>query len=237
MIRVMIAEDNQELCSGYRNFLTKDNEIQIVSCTLDGCSTLEAYVQFKPDVLLLDLDLPRINGIELINELTNIPKEKDKCNIIVTTGSSVLRNELLNTSKLYKIFIKPFDFQELLDTIKQVPIYNQEDFNQESLNSLLLKLSFNLYSKGTKYLIDSIVLANTNPNLLYNISNLYSLVASQNHTSENIIKWSITNSLSSMNRYVDKKLLYSIFCEYDGRNLTPKYFISLLLRYINRVSL
>ena len=237
MIRVMIAEDNQELCSGYRNFLTKDKEINVVSCTLDGASTLDAYIQIKPDVLLLDLDLPGINGIELINELTNIPKEKDKCNIIVTTGSSILRNELLNTSKLYKILLKPFHFQELLDTIKQVHIYNQEDLNQEYLNSLLLKLSFNLYSKGTKYLIDSIVLANSNPNLLYNITNLYSLVASQNHTSENIIKWSITNSLSSMNRYVDKKLLYSIFYEYDGRNLTPKYFISLLLRYIHRVSL
>lgn len=236
MIKVMIAEDNQSLCDGYRSFLTKDKEIDVVQCTSDGYSTLEFYVQLKPDVLLLDLDLPAMNGLEIINSLAHLPNEKDKCNIIVITGSFALRNKLSNTSKVYKIIPKPCNFEELLHTVKEIHIDYPHSFDTESLNSLLLKLSFNLYTKGTKYLIDSIILANSNQNLLYNITNLYALVASKNHTSENIIKWSITNSLSSMNRYVDKKLLYSIFSEYDGRNLTPKYFISLLLRYINKVT-
>ena len=70
MIKVMIAEDNQSLCENCFEFLTNDEDIKVVSCTLDGKSTLEKYLEIKPDVLLLDLDLPKITGIEVINFLS-----------------------------------------------------------------------------------------------------------------------------------------------------------------------
>lgn len=236
MIKIMIAEDNKELALNYRNFLTNDDKIEVISCTSNGYSTLEEYLKLKPDILLLDLDLPLMNGIEIVNELSNVPKERNLCNIIIISGAIDLRSKLLNTSKIFKILPKPCSFSELLCTIKETNIYNNNHINldKNQLNSLLLKLSFNLYSKGTKYLIDCISIANDEPTLLYNISTLYTLIATQNHTTPQIIKWSICNSLSAMNRFVNKELLYSFFCEYDGRNLTPKYFITLLLNYISK---
>ena len=95
MIKVMIAEDNQSLCENCFEFLTNDEDIKVVSCTLDGKSTLEKYLEIKPDVLLLDLDLPKITGIEVINFLSRFSEERDKCNIIVVSGSVELLSEVL----------------------------------------------------------------------------------------------------------------------------------------------
>ncbi len=233
MKKIMIADDNKDFNSCCRNFLTKDSSIDIVTSTIDGLTTLEQYLNLRPDILLLDLDLPTLNGIEIINRLTSIPEEKNICNIIVMTGSECYRNKITNTSKIFKIIPKPCDMVDILMTIHEIDnVKRPNTINIEDINSLMLKLKFNLYTKGTKYLIDSIIIANNNTDLLYNINDLYSYVAKINNTNTNLIKWSITNSLSTMNRFVDKGMLYSLFDEYDGRKMSPKYFIGILIRHI-----
>lgn len=236
MKKIMIADDNKDFNSCCRNFLTKDTSIEIVSYTIDGLTTLERYLNLRPDILLLDLDLPTISGIEIINRLTSIPEEKNLCNIIVMTGSEEFRNQITNTSKIFRIIPKPCNLVDVMMTIHEIDISERPNsINIEDINSLMKKLNFNLYTKGTKYLIDCIIIANNNTDLLYNISELYSYVAGINNTNPNIIKWSITNSLSTMNRFVDKEMLYSLFDEYDGRKISPKYFISILIHYIKNL--
>ena len=89
MIKLMIAENNEELNLSYCKFLAMDKDIKIVSSTLDGQKTLEEYKKMKPDVLLLDLDISKINGIEIIDTLCQDTKEKNKCNIIVKYCKSI----------------------------------------------------------------------------------------------------------------------------------------------------
>ena len=235
MKKIMIADDNEDFNSCCKKFLTKDNTIDIVTCTNDGLTTLEMYLNIKPDILLLDLDLPSLNGIEIINKLTAIPEEKNLCNIIIMTGSEEFRKKLINTAKIFKILSKPCDLVDILMTIHEIEIIQRPDsINLEKINSLMTKLKFNLYTKGTKYLIDCLIIANNNTDLLYNISALYSYVAEINNTNPNIIKWSIINSLSTMNRFVDKNTLCSFFNDYDGRKISPKYFIGTTLSYIKK---
>lgn len=221
----MIADDNKEFNSCCKNFLTKDSSIDILTCTSDGLTTLEKYLNLRPDILLLDLDLPTLNDIEIINKLTSIPEEKNLCNIIIMTGSEDFRKELSNTSKIFKILSKPCNLVDILMTIHEIDIYNRPNsINIEKINSLMTKLNFNLYTKGTKYLIDCLIIANNNSNLLYNISDLYSHVAEINNTNSNIIKWSITNSLSTMNRFVDKKML----CSFLMIMMVERYLLNIL---------
>lgn len=133
----------------------------------------------------------------------------------------------------YRIIPKPCNLVDVMMTIHEIDISKRPNsINVEDINNLMEKLNFNLYTKGTKYLIDCIIIANNNIDLLYNISELYSYVAGINNTNTNIIKWSITNSLSTMNRFVDKEMLYSLFDDYDGRKISPKYFIGIFLSYL-----
>ena len=78
MIRVMVADDNIDLNNMYCKFLTKDKDIKIISQTTDGQETLEKYQELKPDLLLLDLEMPKISGLEIINYLSKDTIEKNK---------------------------------------------------------------------------------------------------------------------------------------------------------------
>ena len=76
MIKVMVAEDNIDENSMFCKVLTKDENIKVVSYTLDGEKTIEEYFERKPDVLLLDLGMPKVNGLDIINILSSYEEEK-----------------------------------------------------------------------------------------------------------------------------------------------------------------
>lgn len=69
MIRVLIAEDNDLVRSSLKNLLESEGDIQIVDEAVDGQEALEKLNRIKPDVLLTDLNMPRIDGYQLIQTL------------------------------------------------------------------------------------------------------------------------------------------------------------------------
>ena len=119
MIKVMIAEDNIHISKNCFKFLTNDENIKVVSCTLDGEETLKDYFKLQPDVLLLDLNMPKINGIDVINTIGRFAGERSKCNIVVVSGSSDYLYRLYNTAQVYRVIHKPVDFDYILKTIKE----------------------------------------------------------------------------------------------------------------------
>lgn len=178
MIQVMIADDNLDLNNLCCNILSKDKDIQIISSTLDGESTLKDYMRLKPDVLLLDLDLPKMNGIDIINNICLDETEKKKNNIIIISGNTELRYNLFNTSKIFRIMPKPVDFNDVISTIKEIVTENNYiPIVEKEIRNFLFSLNFNLYADGTRYLIDAIKLGSENIRLVRNIKTLYDEVA------------------------------------------------------------
>lgn len=230
MISVMVAEDNLEQNSKCCEFLTKDKDIEIVSRTLDEQSTLEEYLIKKPDVLLLDLDLPILNGLDVINNLSLDINERKKCNIVIVTGNAPLRLNLYNTSKVYKIIPKPYNFDDLLLTVKEVGTSPQR-LDEREIKKLLFDLKFNTYSKGSRLIIDAIQLAFNDINLLSNLTMLYRIIAFENNEKENKIQRSIRSSIDTMNNHISKEQLRSFFHIYNNDIITPKYFLTTVVDY------
>ena len=231
MIQVMIAEDNIEISSMYCRFLTKDKNISIVSKTRDGEKTVEMYKALKPDVLLLDLDMPILNGLEVINQISKDSDEKNKCNIIVISGNFELMHKLFNTAKVYRIMPKPTNLDEVLSLIKDISNV-PKTLSQIKLKSLLLELKFNLYSRGTLFLIDALNIAYNNPRLLCKIEDLYYEVAKKNNLSVNKIQRSIRSSIDVMNGHISTELLRSFFHIYNNELIAPKYFFTMIIEYL-----
>lgn len=90
-----------------------------------------------------------------------------------------------------------------------------------------LKLGFNVSTFGTKLLIDAILFLYNNNIDDCQMEIIYNMLSQKYSEKYQKIKWSIENSMKSMRRYCDKKLLYQIFPEYDGRLLNAKYIIVL----------
>lgn len=235
MIQVMIADDNLDLNNLCCNILSKDKDIQIISSTLDGESTLKDYMRLKPDVLLLDLDLPKMNGIDIINNICLDETEKKKNNIIIISGNTELRYNLFNTSKIFRIMPKPVDFNDVISTIKE--IVNENNYIpivEKEIRNFLFSLNFNLYADGTRYLIDAIKLGSENIRLVRNIKTLYDEVAELHSTSSNTIKWGIRNAIETMNHNTTKHEINKIFHINYDKKMTPKYFIPLVISYFDK---
>ena len=235
MIQVMIADDNLDLNNLCCNILSKDKDIQIISSTLDGESTLKDYMQLKPDVLLLDLDLPKMNGIDIINNICLDETEKKKNNIIIISGNTELRSNLFNTSKIFRIMPKPVDFNDVISTIKEIATENNYiPIVEKEIRNFLFSLNFNLYADGTIYLIDAIKLGSENIRLVRNIKTLYDEVAELHSTSSNTIKWGIRNAIETMNHNTTKHEINKIFHINYDKKMTPKYFIPLVISYFDK---
>ena len=235
MIQVMIADDNLDLNNLCCNILSKDKDIQIISSTLDGESTLKDYMRLKPDVLLLDLDLPKMNGIDIINNICLDETEKKKNNIIIISGNNELRYNLFNTSKIFRIMPKPVDFNDVISTIKEIVTENNYiPIVEKEIRNFLFSLNFNLYADGTRYLIDAIKLGSENIRLVRNIKTLYDEVAELHSTSSNTIKWGIRNAIETMNHNTTKHEINKIFHINYDKKMTPKYFIPLVISYFDK---
>ena len=69
MIRVFIADDQLLVRQGIRRLLELDRELEIAGEAEDGQQTIERVVEARPDVLLLDVRMPRKSGVDVLREL------------------------------------------------------------------------------------------------------------------------------------------------------------------------
>ena len=69
-IRVVIADDHPVVRVGLRNMLLADPAIQVVGEARDGVEALEMARTLGPDVLLLDLAMPNVAGMDALREMT-----------------------------------------------------------------------------------------------------------------------------------------------------------------------
>ncbi len=79
---VLLADDHTILRQGLRALLEREKEFAIVAEASDGLAAIRAVQELHPDVVIIDLSMPRMNGIEAIRE---IRKESPESKIIVLT--------------------------------------------------------------------------------------------------------------------------------------------------------
>ena len=84
-IRVVIADDHRLFREGLRLLLHSEESIQIVGEAANGLQTIDAISNLNPDVLLLDITMPEISGIEVI---APIRQKNPKTRILMLTGST-----------------------------------------------------------------------------------------------------------------------------------------------------
>lgn len=68
-IKVMIADDHALIREGIKHLLEYDNSIQVVAEASDGYECIKKLTEITPDVLLLDINMPQLNGLEVLEKL------------------------------------------------------------------------------------------------------------------------------------------------------------------------
>ena len=80
--RIVIAEDHTILREGLRSLLSSHPEFEIVGEAEDGREAIRCVEKFKPDLVLTDLSMPRMNGLDAIKE---IKRRNPKTKVLVLT--------------------------------------------------------------------------------------------------------------------------------------------------------
>lgn len=71
MIRVLVVDDSAFMRNAISSYLTQDAGIEVVGTARDGMDCLEKVRQLQPDVITLDLEMPRMDGLETLRQLMN----------------------------------------------------------------------------------------------------------------------------------------------------------------------
>jgi len=68
-IRIMIAEDHSMIRDGLKQLVELENDIKVIAACSDGKTAVEKYKEVKPDVILMDINMPVLNGLEALEQI------------------------------------------------------------------------------------------------------------------------------------------------------------------------
>ena len=117
-IRVLVVEDHNVVRQGLVALLNLVDGIQVVSEAADGLEAIEQYREHRPDVTLIDLRLPKISGVEVIQRVR--AKTPQARFVVLTTydGDEDIYRALKSGAKAY--LLKGMTTEELITTIREV---------------------------------------------------------------------------------------------------------------------
>jgi DNA-binding NarL/FixJ family response regulator len=95
-IRVLLADDHSIVREGLRLILSSDTSLQVVGQAADGQEALDVVRKLNPDILLLDVDMPRMTGLETLKTLSENDAEV-KC---VLLTASIENNQIVEALQL-----------------------------------------------------------------------------------------------------------------------------------------
>lgn len=132
-IKLLYIEDDEDIQSIYIDILNE--YANKVYCANDGEKGYEAYLTYKPDIILLDINMPKIDGLTLAKKIREVDKN---VKIIITTAYGEQEN-LLKAIELYliKYILKPIKIDILREALSKA-VDEIGELRGESLKHIFL---------------------------------------------------------------------------------------------------
>ena len=133
-VNVAIADDNERILDLLEEIINMDKELHVVGKAKNGEEMCQIIRNKQPDVVLLDLIMPKMDGLtvmEKINQDKNVQKRPDFI-VVTAVGQERITEDAFNRGANYYI-MKPFNNEMLLNRIKTVrrPVRSCEKRNDE----------------------------------------------------------------------------------------------------------
>ena len=227
MNNLMIADDDLNFSKQlFNNIIQKNKEIRLCNISTNGKEAISAIKALdKSDIVLLDLKLPKLDGIELLKDISDLPY------IIVISGNiEQLYQEKEALKVVCGVISKPVDYDKLEKIIKELTLKEQQEMQKEFIIQQLNKFRFNQNSKAFGYLVETLLIAIMFRNDVDNIEkNIYVKVAKRYKTKAINVKWSIEKLITSMYLNTNSKIICEYFNFYEERKPTTKCLINTII--------
>ena len=116
-LRILIADDNRDCAQTLQMLLCLDGyRVQVAH---DGLESIESFANFKPHVVLLDMEMPKLDGYEAARRMRELPAGKEAV-LIAITGRAQSEHKLHAEARFDEYLRKPVNRQIIEDLLRHV---------------------------------------------------------------------------------------------------------------------
>ena len=215
-LNVAIADDNEKMVQLLRDIVKSDKELNVVGIAKDGVEACEMIRTKEPDVVLLDIVMPNLDGLGVLTKINNDRTIKKHPAFIMITaiGQEKITEDAFSLGADYYI-MKPFDNDVVLNRIKhvrnlemrktsevrKVNAYEKkqelEERNLENdVTSIIHEIGVPAHIKGYQYLRVAIMMSVNDIEMLNSITKiLYPTIAKQFQTTPSRVERAIRHAI------------------------------------------
>jgi len=122
-VKIVIADDNKEFRGVLKDFLLSKSVFDVVAMADDGIKAIEAVEKYEPDILILDIIMPHLDGLGVLEKMHKKELKKfPKVIILSAVGHDKITQRAINMGVDYYI-IKPFNFDSFSERLLQISGY------------------------------------------------------------------------------------------------------------------
>ncbi len=117
-IRLLIADDHPMMLSGIKAMLSAESDMKVVAQAATGAETIEAFRMYQPDIVLLDLNLPDLDGITVIAQIRS--EFPDARIVVITSYAGDVHAARATRAGAQAFLLKTMMRTEMLQAIRHV---------------------------------------------------------------------------------------------------------------------
>ncbi len=213
-IRIGIADDNKDFSDILTEFLKAHQEMEVIFTASNGMEAVDQCLVEQPDVLILDMIMPYLDGLGVMDRLQTLMGEKmPKIVILSALGQESVSMKAINMGAAYYL-VKPFDLGSLATRIQMMTGLDKEPRSRAAMNhvirtspedqeplevaitNIIHEVGVPAHIKGYHYLRDAIALVVDNMELLGAVTKeLYPTIAEKNRTTPSRVERAIRHAI------------------------------------------
>lgn len=215
-LNVAIADDNAVMLEMLGNIITKDDELELVGKAKNGEEAYDLIRETSPDVMLLDIIMPKMDGLsvmEKVNKDSSL-KKRPAFIIISAIGNEGITEDAFRLGANYYI-MKPFDKEMVVNRIKNIRLdvtakagqekritayehkveYMERNL-EEDVTEIIHEIGVPAHIKGYQYLRDAIIMVVNDVDMLNSITKvLYPGIAKKYQTTPSRVERAIRHAI------------------------------------------
>ncbi len=223
MINVVAADDNEEILSLIDTVLAKENDLKLVGKASNGIDAIREIREKKPDVVILDVIMPKLDGLDVLEELNNDKSFDCKPYFIMLSavGKDNITEKSFDLGAEYYM-VKPFDVNFFLKKIREykkdnstakpaVQVQSTKFVKESSVNpaatispqvleieitNIIHEIGVPAHIKGYQYIRDAILMCINDSEMINSITKiLYPEISKKYRTTPSRVERAIRHSI------------------------------------------
>ncbi|MCL6451834.1 MAG: sporulation transcription factor Spo0A [Acetobacteraceae bacterium] len=204
-IKVLIADDNRDFCQLLKECIEGQEDFELTGVAHNGLEVLDKLSQAVPDVIILDIIMPHLDGIGVLEKLNQMDLEKKPKVVMLTAfGQEKITQRVVELGADYYI-LKPFNLNVLVHRVRQLASHNGPQARRTSargrsldleVTNIIHEIGIPAHIKGYLYLREAILMVTHRVELLGGVTKeLYPAIAQKYRTTPSRVERAIRHAI------------------------------------------